>query len=62
MNLSRISGDVEFKCHKKYGTRLLRVEELSSSKEIKGKLVSYDRNFPCQTLKIRNVSLVVMGS
>jgi hypothetical protein len=22
----------------------------------------YDRNFPCQTLKIRNVSLVVMGS
>jgi hypothetical protein len=21
-----------------------------------------DRNFPCQTLKIRNVSLVVMGS
>jgi hypothetical protein len=23
---------------------------------------SYDRNFPCQTLKIRNVSLVVMGS
>jgi hypothetical protein len=24
--------------------------------------VSADRNFPCQTLKIRNVSLVVMGS
>jgi hypothetical protein len=23
---------------------------------------SFDRNFPCQTLKIRNVSLVVMGS
>jgi hypothetical protein len=22
----------------------------------------YDRNFPCQTLKIRKVSLVVMGS
>jgi hypothetical protein len=23
---------------------------------------AYDRNFPCQTLKIRNVSIVVMGS
>jgi hypothetical protein len=24
--------------------------------------LSIDRNFPCQTLKIRNVSLIVMGS
>jgi hypothetical protein len=25
-------------------------------------LLAFDRNFPCQTLKIRNVSLVVMGA
>jgi hypothetical protein len=28
----------------------------------KGRHSLFDRNFPCQTLKIRNVSLVVMGS
>jgi hypothetical protein len=36
---------------------------LSRAKEFRCRsLQSIDRNFPCQTLKIRNVSLVVMGS
>jgi hypothetical protein len=32
------------------------------TKESIPKVSRSDRNFPCQTLKIRNVSLVVMGS
>jgi hypothetical protein len=38
------------------------VETVWTVEVVKVETVGFDRNCPCQTLKIRNVSLVVMGS
>jgi hypothetical protein len=37
-------------------------KEMGKGLQQAGSRVAFVRNFPCQTLKIRNVSLVVMGS
>jgi hypothetical protein len=41
----------------------LQFREVDCSFEVRWEVCcTFVRNFPCQTLKIRNVSLVVMGS